>query len=268
MEAVAHVAKAAKARKASPVSKTSAPAAVSVAPVVINEDEIFFNTVAKLPQGTSADQIERLIEAFARIKADRARRAYDAAMIEMQPRLPIIAERGKTEKNTYALFEDVVEIVRPILSKHGFALTHHVEANGANKVRVVAILAHIGGHREETSLVLPFDTSDGKSEIHAEVSAVSYGRRITSVSILGIVSRGEDDDAKRASQSQEVEMISAEQKVDVLKLLADTGGDLPALLAMWKLASLDDVTSAKVPLLKAEIRAAAKRQAKMKEAAQ
>ena len=232
-----------------------------------DEDAIFFDTVAKLPPGTSADQIERLIEAFGKIKADRARRAYDAAMIQMQPTLPIIAERGKTEKHTYALFEDLIETVRPILSRHGFALTHHVEASG-NKVRVVAILAHIGGHREETSLVLPFDTSDGKSEIHAEASAVSYGRRITSVSILGIVSRGEDDDAKRASGSQDVEMISAAQKVEVLQLLADTGGDLPALLAMWKLSSLDDVTAAKVPELKAEIRAAAKRQAKTKEAAQ
>lgn len=267
MQVASEIVKPAKARKPSPVAKTGpAPSLAPSAPAV-DEDAVFFATVAKLPAGTTAEHVERLIEAFARIKADRARRAYDLAMIGLQPSLPVIAEKGKSGKGSYALFEDVIETVRPILAAHGFALTHRVESS-AKIVRVTAVLAHIGGHREETALALPFDTSDGKSDIHAEASAVSYGRRITSVSILGIVSRGEDDDAKRASQSQEVEMISAEQKVDVLKLLADTGGDLPALLAMWKLASLDDVTSAKVPLLKAEIRAAAKRQAKMKEAAQ
>lgn len=265
MEAVAHVAKNPRPRKAETVAKTRAAPPVAVAPV-LNEDDVIFSTLAKLPADTPADKIEKLVEAFGKIRADRARRAYDAAMIGMQPKLPTIAENGRTEKNTYALFEDVIEGVRPILAAHGFALTHHVEGSTNNKVKVVAILAHIGGHREETSLILPYDTSDGKSEIHAEASAVSYGRRITSVSILGIVSRGEDDDAKRASASQEVEMISPEQKVEVLKLLADTGGDLPALLAMLKLSSLDDVTAAKVPLLKAEIRAAAKRQAKTKEA--
>lgn len=266
MQVASEIVKPAKARKPSPVAKTGpAPSLAPSAPAV-DEDAVFFATVAKLPAGTTAEHVERLIEAFARIKADRARRAYDLAMIGLQPSLPVIAEKGKSGKGSYALFEDVIETVRPILAAHGFALTHRVESS-AKIVRVTAVLAHIGGHREETALALPFDTSDGKSDIHAEASAVSYGRRITSVSILGIVSRGEDDDAKRASDaSQAVETITQAQKLEVARLIAETRVDLPALLEMWKLASLDDVPSSQVPRLLAEIRNAAKRQAKMKEA--
>ncbi len=265
MQVAAEVIKAAKPRKAASVAKTG-PAPAVAAPAAVTDDDVFFARIAQLPADTPAASLERLYDLHAKTKADRARRAFDLAMIGLQPSLPVIAEKGKSGKGSYALFEDVIEAVRPVLAEHGFALTHRVE--GANKtVRVTAILAHRDGHREETALSLPFDASDGKSDIHAEASAVSYGRRITSVSILGIVSRGEDDDAKRAGASQEIEMISPEQKIEILTLLADTGGDLPALLGMLKLASLEEATAAKVPLIKAEIRAAAKRQAKMKETA-
>lgn len=266
MQVASEIVKPAKARKPSPVAKTS-PAPSLAAPAAVNDDDVFFARIAQLPADTPAASIERLYDLHAKTKADKSRRAYDLAMIGLQPQLPVIAEKGKSGKGSYALFEDVIETVRPILAQHGFALTHRVE--GANKtVRVTAILAHACGHREETALSLPFDVSDGKSDIHAEASAVSYGRRITSVSILGIVSRGDDDDAKRASDaSQSVDLIRPDQKIEVARLIAETLVDLPALLEMWKLESLDDVQSSQVPRLLAEIRNAAKRQAKMKEAA-
>lgn len=267
MQVAADIQKAPRPRKVPTVTKAS-PTPQVAAPAALTDDDVFFARIAQLPADTQAVTIERLYDLHAKTKADKARRAFDLAMIGLQPALPVIAEKGKSGKGSYALFEDVIETVRPLLAQHGFALTHRVE--GANKtVRVTAILAHTGGHREETALSLPFDASDGKSDIHAEASAVSYGRRITSVSILGIVSRGEDDDAKKASvASQDIEPISSAQKLEVLALIAETKTDLPALLAMLKIENLDDVPASQVPLLKAEIRAAAKRQAKMKEPAQ
>lgn len=231
----------------------------------MNEDAEFFAMIAKLPAGTSGDMIERLFSLHERMKADRARRAFDAAMLDLQAELPVIAEKGKTEKGSYARYEDVIETVRPICLRHGFTLTHRTEAD-RERVRVTAILSG-HGHREENGLPLPHDTSDNKSAIHAEASAVSYGKRITALAILGIVTRGEDDDGKRASVSQEVETITAEQKIDVLKVVTETGSDLQALLAMWKVPTLDDVLSSKVGQLKAELRNAA-RIRKTKEAAQ
>lgn len=245
-----------------------APRAAPQAPAspVLSEDEIFFGMISRLPADTGADRIEKLFQLHERMKADRARRAFDVALLELQADLPVIAEKGKTSTGSYARYEDIVETVRPICLSHGFTLTHRTEAD-RDRVRVTAILSACG-HREENGLPLPHDTSDNKSAIHAEASAVSYGKRITALAILGIVTRGEDDDGKRASQSQEVEMISAEQKLEVLQLVASTGSDIEKLLAMWKLESIDDVAASKVPLLKAEIRAAAKQKEKIaKEAA-
>ena len=238
-----------------------ADAAAPVNESVLDEDAAFFAMITRLPVGTPAENIERLFSLYQSRQADRARRAFDLAMIAMAPKLPTLVEHGKTATGSYTKFEDFVDAVRPILAEFGFVLTHRVEANDKT-VRVTAILAHRGGHREENPLVLPHDATDGKSAIHAAKSSSSYGRRITGLSILGLATRGEDDDGKAATASQELEMISPEQKLEVLQLIASTGADLPKLLAMMKLESLDDVASAKVALLKAEIRNAARQTAK------
>ena len=144
------------------------------------------------------DHMERLMLMHERMLARTAKEAFDDAMSAMQPELPVIKERGKALVNgqvryTYALWEDVNDQIKPILSKHGFAITFRTDCS--NGIKVSAVLSHKGGHREETEIILPADTTGSKNAVQAVASTVSYGKRYTAGALLNLTTHGEDDDA-------------------------------------------------------------------------
>lgn len=149
----------------------------------------------------SIETLERLLDMQERVQATRAVAAFNTDLAAMQPKLPIIAERGgiqntaKVVQSTYALWEDINEAIRPFLAEHGFALTFRVDRR-EGLVRVTGILSHREGHSTETTLELPVDSSGSKNAVQAIGSSTSYGQRYTAKLLLNLTSRGEDDDGK------------------------------------------------------------------------
>jgi hypothetical protein len=141
------------------------------------------------------DKLERLMLMQERAIARQAKADYDAAMATMQPELPSIGERGKvTGRYTYAKWEDINQVIKPVLAKHGFALTFRADTSDGIKVT--------GGHREETEMTLPADPSGNKPAVQAVASSVSYGKRYTAGALLNLTSHGEDDDGFLANGPQ------------------------------------------------------------------
>lgn len=151
------------------------------------------------------DKMERLLEMQERVLSRQAREAYTAALAEMQPKLPVITERGKIlnkaseVQSTYARWEDVNEAIRPFLAEHGFSLSFRTGRTGAD-VTVTGVLAHRDGHSEETTITLPSDGSGAKNAVQAVGSSTSYGKRYTAFALLNITSKGEDDDGESATK--------------------------------------------------------------------
>jgi len=143
------------------------------------------------------DKLERLMQMKVSADALAARGAFDEAMASMQPELPAIGERGNAAgRYTYALWEDINSAIKPVLMKHGFALTFRTDFT--NGITVTGVLSHRSGHREETSITLPADPSGNKNAVQAVASSVSYGKRYTAGALLNLTSHGEDDDAYAA----------------------------------------------------------------------
>jgi len=174
------------------------------------------------------DKLERLVLMQERALAREAKAAYDAAMAELQPELPSIGERGKamvqgSVRYTFSLWEDINAAIKPILSKHGFALTFRT--NFAENITVIGVLSHRAGHREETSITLPADASGNKNAVQAVASSVSYGKRYTAGALLNLTSHGEDDDAFAAGEPNQAAdwyaAIEAAATHDDLKRIAD-----------------------------------------------
>lgn len=150
----------------------------------------------------SIETLERLLGMQERVQATHAKRAYQAALAEMQPNLPIIEERGAIKngqkvQSTYALWEDINEAIRPVLAQYGFALSFRVNKT-ASEVTVTGVLSHRDGHSEETALSLPVDGSGSKNAVQAVGSSTSYGQRYTAKLLLNLTSRGADDDGQAA----------------------------------------------------------------------
>lgn len=202
------------------------------------------------------DKMERLMQMHERMTDRAARAAYFAALAEMQPELPVVGRKGnivihkkdmaKTPENViqstpYALWEDINEAVRPLLAKHGFALSFRIKKDG-DRVDVTGVLSHREGHSEETTMSLPMDTTGSKNNVQAIGSSASYGKRYTAIALLNITTRGEDDDGKAATAGM---VISDEQLTKLRTLIDEVGGDVAKLCAHFKINALPDLPVAK-----------------------
>ncbi|WNZ54812.1 ERF family protein [Microbulbifer sp. MKSA007] len=138
------------------------------------------------------DKLERLLDMQERVMNRNAEQAFNAALAQMQNELPTVAETAEGHNGKYAPLEKINETVRPALQKHGFAVTFRTKQQN-NAVEIIAVLSHREGHHEETSLILPLDTSGKKNTVQAIGSTVSYGKRYALCALLNI-STGEDTD--------------------------------------------------------------------------
>lgn len=173
-----------------------------------------------------ANKLEKLLGMYERIMERNAEMAFNAAFAEMQSEMPVIQENGEIKirdsvQSRYALFEDINDVVKPILKSHGFAVTFKTKTNEEG-ITVTAILMHKEGHREETEMTLHADTSGNKNAVQGVGSSVSYAKRYGLIALLNITTRGEDDDgqaggAKLITESQAADLVSLMEEVKVSK---------------------------------------------------
>lgn len=148
-------------------------------------------------------KLEKLLDVHERVLDRTARSLFDEAYSRMQPELPEIDEKGRIKKkdgstqSTYAKYEDIKKAIAPILKQFGFAIRHKTEWPEGGKIRIVGILSHRDGHREQSTFEAPADKSDYRSDIQSQGSTVSYGRRYTTLDLLNITTRGQDNDGQQ-----------------------------------------------------------------------
>jgi hypothetical protein len=183
------------------------------------------------------DKLERLMKMQERMAESRAKVAFDAAMAEMQPKLPVIDRKGLIEvrektstgkrdgdiqqSTKYALWEDINEAIRPILAAHGFSLTFRHGKTDAGLITVTGVLAHREGHRETDTITLQHDSTGSKNAVQAVGSSNSYGKRYTAINLLNITTRGQDDDGKAADGPETITDAQAKEISDKCKEVAD-----------------------------------------------
>jgi hypothetical protein len=204
---------------------------------------------ARDPQ-TDMDKFERLMQMKERADALASRAAFDAAMADMQPHLPVISERGNAAgRYTYALWEDMNAQIKPVLAQYGFALTFRTSFDSG--ITVTGVLSHRAGHREETGITLPADSSGNKNAVQAVASSVSYGKRYTAGALLNLTSHGEDDDAYRAA----VELISEEQEIQINEMLEATESDKGKFLRWCKVDRISAIPAKSFNAVMAQLKA-------------
>lgn len=203
---------------------------------VPDETISMFERLARDP-GVPVEKLAELVALQERVLARQAKAAFEVAFADMQSDLPIIAELGRTDKGTYARYEDIVKIVRPILKAHGFSLRFSTEWPETGGIRVTGILTHIGGHAERSTFHGDADKSGSKNEIQAQGSTTSYGRRYTTLDLLGIATERDDDAEAAGRKSQQKEPDGFADWLIDLGVVAEDG--LKALEAAWEQSKSD-----------------------------
>lgn len=178
---------------------------------VLSESATILSVIQRAAADPQCDieKMERLMAMHERMQDRQAESAFNAAMAAMQCELPSIAERGKGHGSIkYATLEDINDVVKPIMQKHGFAVSFQVEHHQGG-INVTGILMHAAGHREQTTMLLPSDTSGSKNAVQAVGSSVSYGKRYVMSALLNLTTRGEDDDGYAAVPVANVTALQA-----------------------------------------------------------
>lgn len=200
------------------------------------ENAAMISVIERAARDPSVDiaKLERLVELQAQAQARRAKSAYLTAIAKMQSELPAVARHGKGHNDKrYARFEDIVNAVMPVLTKHGFSLTYRVTQTETT-MTVIGVLGHAEGHTEQTEMTLPADNSGGKNIVQAWGSSASYGKRYVALTLLGIATEDEDDDGRAAARvkrksSAESKRDGTSQRFNEIKVAFELAPDLPTL---------------------------------------
>lgn len=154
------------------------------------------NTISRLALDPRCDmeKLERLMALQERMEAKTALEAFNASFAEMQCAMPSVEKRTQNShtKKMYADLDDINYAVRPIMAKFGFGVSFKI-VNQAHGVSITGILMHKGGHREETTMLLPLDKGAQRSAVQEVGSTTTYGKRYVMCALLNITS-GDDND--------------------------------------------------------------------------
>lgn len=98
------------------------------------------------------------------------------------------------------------------------------------------------GDQEDTTIVLPHDSTGSKNAVQAVGSSTSYGKRYTAGLLLNLTSRGEDDDGKAADAPA---TITQDQVIILRELIEATDSDKARFLKHIKVDDLSDIRADK-----------------------
>lgn len=183
-------------------------------------------------------ELRGLAEQHARFEADKA---FNAAFTAAQSEFPPIAKTAQAHNSKYAPLHQITESVRPVLEKHGLGFCHEMtQDSDTGALTVRAVVTHAGGASRSAALVAPPDTSGSKNPVQALGSTVTYLRRYTLESVLGLTTRPEDD-------TDGVVLISEDQIDDISKRLGKLDKPTQEAFMRWlKTKKVDAV--AEIPM--------------------
>lgn len=201
------------------------------------------------------EKMQKLFELREKVRAQTARDDFVAAKIRVQSELPVIRTQGRIDLGKgrplrYARWEDINETIKPILRDHGFDLSFRT-GHSEGKTTVTAVLAHVAGHTEETTIYLPPDSSGAKSAVQGVGSAVSYGKRYTTAALLNLTWGGEDDDGNDGKH----QAISSEHHASLVEAATAAGVDPTKLAMVFAVDDLRELPESKYDAAMAKISA-------------
>lgn len=205
---------------------------------VINDDAFLSDLNRSILSGTiTIEYMNQLLDIKKRILDEKKLDAFNDAMAQMQPEIPIIGKDKETDKSKYASYEAIMEVVAPIMGRHGFSLSFKMDQS-EGKVTIHGKLSHRAGHYEVVSIPLPLDTSGNKNAVQSMGSTLSYGKRYCASMLLNLSTKDEDDNGKASSKL----FITEDRILKIEEWISACGDDSRApFLKYMKVARVDDI---------------------------
>lgn len=195
-----------------------------------------------------ASKMMQLMEMAERFEDRQAQQAYNVAMIAAQEEMdPVRTDANNPQtRSKYATFAALDRAIRPIYSKHGFALSFDT-GDGAppDYLRVLVYVMHKSGHTKTHHMDMPADGKGAKgndvmTKTHATGSAFTYGKRYLEGGVFNIIiSDHADDDGNAATGNGP---ITAEQLAELNGMLDQCKGDPEKFCRFMKVGAMAEIS--------------------------
>jgi hypothetical protein len=216
-----------------------------------------------------ADKMEVVMRMRREVLGDQAREAFMEHFAALSAELPQVERDGTVElvkdgrsvgKYAFTTIENMDAILRPLLAKHGFAISF-ASIDNKESVTITGTLSGWGWERTST-YTLPPDAGPGRNALQARGSSRRYAKRYIVDDLVNVVRKGKDDDARGAMEA----LIDAAQIKMLATLIKRTETDEAAFIKMMVSGaeSLQDIRQRDLPRLEMALREKAQRRAAKK----
>ncbi len=211
-----------------------------------------------IDRGVTPEVLEKLTTLVERWQANLDKRVFASAVTGFQSECPTVfkgrsAKFGDKAAYSFASYDDIHRIIRPLLSKFGIAITFSMDP--AEKGMKVVCRVRVGAHCEETTLTMPIPEMK-VNDTQKFGAAVSYLKRYALCAALNVVVTDEDDDAARqfdVVDSTDVETLNIlieEKGVDLARFLKYAGVERLDLIPKSDMPKLTDMLRRKKAVTK------------------
>lgn len=191
------------------------------------------------------DKMDRLLQMQERVLARQAEVEFNAAMADAQSEMGRISADATNPqtRSKYASYGKLDSVLRPIYTRHGFALSFdEADSPKPDHVRVVCRVSHKAGHSHVYKTDMPADGKGAKggdvmTKTHAVGAAKQYGMRYLLKGIFNVAIGDEDRDGNEHGEPT----LTAKQVADMEALLSEVGADREKFLRYMKVASLGEI---------------------------
>ncbi len=176
---------------------------------------------------------------------EHQRMEFDRAMADAQAEMqPVLRDGINRERNSrHARLEAIDAAIRPIYTRHGFALTFDNPEESDAAITVICTVSHSGGYQKSFRLAGGRDDRGlketvNKTPIQAVGSTVSYLRRYLTCMVFNVTMTNDDIDGNIPAP------ISVAQWRELQDLVTETATDMPKFLAYLRVPDLAELPAA------------------------
>lgn len=225
--------------------------------IVVREDsEVEASGLVRLAleKELPVEVLERLVALQERVSDRNARAEFFEALADFQEHMPevrkaraakITTKGGGSYGYTYAGLEDITRAIRQPLRQRGLSFSWTTEGVEGGVLRVVCILRHTSGHEERSAFPVPIDTAAAMSGAQKHGAALTYGRRQSLVSLLGLTTADEDTDG--VEPAHKTDTITEAQALDLAALMEELAIDRQKFLDWLGVDSVDAILARDLP---------------------
>ncbi|MES2524012.1 MAG: ERF family protein [Gemmatimonadota bacterium] len=220
--------------------------AVAPRPAATSMAELLYMAVEK---GTPVAELKELVALHEHMSQRQAQQDFAAAMAAFQAECPSIKKsstakfttRGGGEMSyTFAALDEIADTVNPILAKHGLSYNWDSTVT-ASSLTCVCTVRHCNGFSTSSSITLPTDSASAMSSQQKIGSALTFARRLSLTSALGLTTTDDDTDGRDVN----VVNVTDEQAETLTALLEDVGADRARFLTYLGVSAFSELAASR-----------------------